>query len=218
MKKLIIPLILCSVAGGSLYAILQSTVPASRSAQEKAAAMLKNIELVPSAAGGAAQAQPVKDDEPATKPTQIEAQRNHYLNAAIESLDGELNKLVCARAAYFQQKAFEQQQSIGASPEKWLLDQLQTQNSNLLSTTTQRGGFSGDADSQQAGRTLTIDTLAIVQALQQLYSNESKNCISEPYQAGEFVSAYLIRASQHRAAIEQLADQSQAEVAKSEQK
>lgn len=180
--------------------------------------MLKNIELVPSADSGAAQAQPVKNDEPATKPTQIESQRNHYLHAAIESLDSELNKLVCARAAYFQSKALEQQQSIGASPEKWLLDQLQQQNSNLLQTTTELGGFSGDAGSQQAGRTLTIDSLAILQALQQIYSNESKNCISEPYQAGEFVSAYLIRASQHRSALEQQATQSQAEVAKNEQK
>ncbi|HEY9696765.1 MAG TPA: hypothetical protein V6D10_05850 [Trichocoleus sp.] len=203
MKRTLLLLIVLGTGGTILYLMLQALVPASRSQQEKAAQLLSSIQLVPSgqvAPGG--EAKPAVEDVP-NKPSQIEAQRNHYLASAIEALEHQSACLTDGRTNYFSTTAKDEQNKTGANPEKFLLDKVKSQNAELLMLTTQRGGFNGSADLQQAGRAAILDQLAALRAIQALYNNQPKDCLAEPYQAGEFTEQFLIRASQRRAMVEQ---------------
>ena len=89
-------------------------------------------------------------------------QRNAYLGAAIAALHTQSDKLVCARAAFFQQLANQKQTELGVTPKQFLIDLLSAKNQELLTTAAQTGGFSGTADLQEKGRSLTLDALAPV--------------------------------------------------------
>lgn len=211
------PILLLFLMGGVGllgYVSMQALSPASRSAERKASELLKNIQIVPAVAGEAKPKEEPKEE--LGNPSQIETQRNHYLGAAIESLQSASNDLICARAAHYRQMALARQRKAGASPEKVLLDELQRQNAELLEVTAKKGGFNGEATSQDQGRSLVGDNLAILKALEGLYNQESRSCVSEPYQATQFVSNYLVRASQHRSALQQQAEKSKQEVAANE--
>ena len=189
------------------YIAIQAITPASLKAEQQAKETLRNIQIVPASAQPSTAPADPQNDDPKGKPQQVALQRNHYLDAAIAALQAESNNLLCARAAYFRQLADQKQTELGVNPEQFLLDLLTAQNQELLTTATQTGGFSGTAELQSTGRHLTLDTLAISEALQGMYDGQSKSCLSEPYQAGENINNYLIRAQQYRAAVAQQVNQ-----------
>lgn len=205
MNKVVPVMVGMAAVSAIAYFGSQAAVPGSLRAEQQAQRTLQAITIEPATGATAAQGSEVIDRK--GKPEQIVAQRNHYLDAAIASLNTEADNLVCARAAYYRDLAQQKQTELGQNPEQYLLDLLAQQNQELLTTATQTGGFNGTALLQGKGRPLTLDTLAITKALQGMYASEAKSCISEPYQAGENVNNYLIRAQQYRSNLNQEANQ-----------
>ena len=195
-----------AAAGGLIYFVGQAAIPGSLRAEQQAQRTLQAITIEPAAGAAAPQALQGSEPEKKGRPEQIVAQRNHYLDASEAALNTEADNLLCARAAYYRDLAEKKQVELGQNPEQYLLDLLAQQNQQLLTTATQTGGFNGSADLQGKGRSLVLDELAIVKALQGMYDGQSKSCISEPYQAGENVNNYLIRAQQYRSNLAQEAN------------
>ena len=206
MSKVFIPAsLLLAAVGTIIYFGAQATIPASLRAEQQANKMveqtLKSASFIPEQAQAASTAPNPQDQVLDGKPEQLAVQRNAYLDATLKALKTQSDKLVCARAAFYQQLANQKQSELGVTPEQFLMDLLSAKNQELLTTATQTGGFSGTAELQEKGRALTLDTLAIAQALQNNYQGQAPTCLSEPYQAGENAQNYLIRAQQYRAKI-----------------
>ncbi|MBW4662199.1 MAG: hypothetical protein KME15_26400 [Drouetiella hepatica Uher 2000/2452] len=195
-----------AAAGGLIYFVGQAAVPGSLRAEQQAQRTLQAITIEPATGVTVQQVQQDSEPEKKGRPEQIVVQRNAYLDAAIAAYSTESDNLICARAAYYQGVAQQKQTELGQNPEQYLLDLLAQQNQQILTTATQTGGFNGTADLQGKGRSLTLDGLAILKALQGMYAGEAKSCISEPYQAGENVNNYLIRAQQYRSNLAQEAN------------
>jgi hypothetical protein len=203
MSKILPVAMLLGLGGSVAYFGAQAFIPASLRVEQQAQATIQKIQLTPAQPQPAA---PPPDKTPAqqvaqNKPEQIVVQRNAYLGAAIAALKTQSDKLICARAAFFQQLATQKQTELGVTPEQFLIDLLSAKNQELLTTAAQTGGFSGTANLQEKGRSLTLDALAIAQALQNNYEGQAPTCLSEPYQAGENAQNYLIRAQQYRSEI-----------------
>jgi hypothetical protein len=203
MSKVLPAVVLLGVGGCILYFGAQAFVPASLRVEQQAQATIQKIQLTPEQTQltPAAPAQTAAEQVSDGKPAQLAVQRNAYLDSTIAALKTQSDKLICARAAFYQQLATQKQTELGVTPEQFLLDLLTAKNQELLTTATQTGGFSGAADLQATGRALTLDTLAIAQALQNNYQGQAPTCLSEPYQAGENAQNYLIRAQQYRSQI-----------------
>jgi hypothetical protein len=199
----VVPVVLgLSVLGGCVYFAAQASVPASLRVEQQAQATIQKIQLTPEQAVSPQSPQASPDEQVSgDKPEQLVVQRNAYLDSTIAALKTQNDKLVCARAAFFQQLAMQRQTELGVAPEQYLIDLLAAKNQELLTTATQTGGFNGTAELQATGRFLTLDALAIAQALQNNYQGQSPTCISEPFQAGENAQNYLIRAQQYRAKV-----------------
>ena len=199
MNKLVSVFLVAGAIGAGGYYASQATVPASETAYRNAEATLQKINLPsPAPAAAAPAATPAPADQPTTKPDQTVVQRNQYADSAKQALETEVEKLNCARAAQYRKLAEQHQIDTGGSQEAYLLQLLQSKNQELGSTAMQTGGFSGDAALQATGRSLTMDTLAIVQALQNLYQSEAPSCLSDPTNAVVIVSDFNSRANLYR--------------------
>ena len=209
MNKIIPTVLVLGAIGVGGYYISQATVPASQTAYKNAEATMQKINLTgllpsatPTATPAATPATPTATalpvDQPTTKPDQTVVQRNQYADSAKQALETEVEKLNCARAAQYRKLAEQHQIDTGGSQEAYLLQLLQAKNQELGSVAMQTGGFSGDAGLQATGRSLTMDTLAIVQALQNLYQSQAPSCLSDPTNAVVVVSDFNSRANLYR--------------------
>jgi hypothetical protein len=199
-----IPAIAGLVTVGTIgYFATQAMVPASLRVEQQAQATIQKIQLEPDqpAQAAAAPTQAAAEQVASDKPEQLVIQRNAYLDSSITALKAEADKLLCARAAFYQQLATQKQSELGVAPEQFLMDLLSAKNQEMLTTATQTGGFSGAADLQEKGRALILDTQAIAKALQNLNQGQAPTCLAAPFQAGGNVQNYLIRAQQYRAKI-----------------
>ena len=201
MNKIVSVFLVAGAIGAGGYYASQATVPASETAYRNAEATLQKINLsspAPAAISATPTATPPAADQPTTKPDQTVVQRNQYADSAKQALETEVEKLNCARAAQYRKLAEQHQVDTGGSQEAYLLQLLQAKNQELGNTAMQTGGFSGAADLQATGRSLTMDNLAIVQALQNLYQNQAPSCLSDPTNAVVVVSDFNSRANLYR--------------------
>lgn len=126
--------------------------------------------------------------------TAKEAGRQYALDAARDTYQAEAADLVCARKAYFLGQASEWNQQTGGSIETWLLDKLGSVQAKAKESAVTHTAYSGAPNHQATARPLALDSLALLEALNTLYSGQAiATCTSQPMpaiaKAGEFLYA-----------------------------
>ena len=126
--------------------------------------------------------------------TAKEAGRQYALDAARDTYQAEAADLVCARKAYFLSQAAEWTQQTGGSTETWLLDKLGSVQAKAKESAITHTAYSGAPNHQAKARPLALDSLALLEALDTLYSGQAiATCTSAPMPAiaktGEFLYA-----------------------------
>lgn len=127
--------------------------------------------------------------------TAKEAGRQYALDAARDTYQAEAVALVCARKAYFLGQASEWNQQTGGSIESWLLDKLAAVQSKAKDSAIAHTAYSGAPNHQAIGRPLALDSLALLEALDTLYSGQAiATCTSAPMPAISKASEFIYSA------------------------
>lgn len=161
------------------------------------------------AAGGIAQAQEtpavaVEDTSlpPSTK-SRVAIARDAYLDKAIDSVDAQLERMVCARKNTMVAKAREWTRQTGGNTERWLLERLEATTKEAAKNSNAFTGMDGSPEQFTPAKDFSLDTLALLTALQDLYLGaQGESCLIQFGDAFQQVRAFQGEAQTYRAMLE----------------
>jgi hypothetical protein len=140
---------------------------------------------------------------PETLPASLAA-RSAVLETATDFAYLDLENLVCARSAQYLKAASERQHQQSVDVERWLLDQLTNENTAIKELMAANGSMDGSAQSAESLDSPLLNRAAILDALDQLYTGESRSCRVAAFDSATRIEAFnfearRIKDNQHNA-------------------
>jgi hypothetical protein len=137
-----------------------------------------------------------------------ETARGYALDAAISTYQAQVEGLLCTRRAYFLDQARAHQESTGGSQEHYLTSTLQGLQATAQAAALEHTTYSGTAEHQAVARPLTMDTLALMMAIDSLYTGvDTSSCEVMPMPAIAKANEFLFAALEYRQWLTQEAQQ-----------
>lgn len=137
-----------------------------------------------------------------------ETARGYALDAAISTYQAQVDGLLCTRRAYFLDQARAHQASTGGSQEHYLTSTLQGLQAKAQAAALEHTTYSGTAEHQAVARPLTMDTLALMMAIDSLYTGvDTSSCEVMPMPAIAKANEFLFAALEYRQWLTQEAQQ-----------
>lgn len=126
---------------------------------------------------------------PETLPAAI-ATRAAALESASDLAYLDLDNLVCARSAQYLKAASERQHSQSVDVERWLLDQLNNENNQIKELMAAHGSMDGSAQNAELLRSPIVNRVAILDAINQIYTGESRSCRVAAFDSSTRIDAF----------------------------
>jgi hypothetical protein len=137
-----------------------------------------------------------------------ESARGYALDAAIATYEAQVDGLLCTRRAYFLDQARAHQAATGGAQEHYLLDKLQGLQATAQESALKHTTYSGTPEHQAVARPLTMDALALMLAIDSLYTGvDTSSCEVMPMPAIAKGNEFLFAALEYRQWLTQEAQQ-----------